>query len=286
MKLTLSTLICAAALLLACVARAAPAGDTEDFRGNWTLMSTKQPGMVHFGLSHHMHGGNSNHENDWPVAALQGLDLSAARHDVKFVIDRDAGRFDCTGFIENAEGAGFFRFTANPQFIRDMAALGFDGIDEQKQFAMAVTDVTVDFARRMKGEKLAHLDTDKLLALRIFDVTHEFIAELRAEGQPASDADKLIAFRVHGVTPEEIRQLRKAGLDTDEDHLIAYRVHGVTPEFLAKLASLGYANLDSDQLIAMRVHGVTPQYIADMKSRGMKDLSIDQLLKLRIHGID
>ena len=104
---------------------------------------------------------------------------------------------------------------------------------------MAMHDVTLEFARTMKAEKLSGLDTDKLIAFRIFDVNPQFIREMRAEGLPATDADTLIAFRVHEVTPAMVRELRKTGIELDEDQLIAFRVHEVTPEYVAKVEALG-----------------------------------------------
>jgi hypothetical protein len=259
----------------------------EEFKGNWTLMPSKEAGKVQFGLFYRREGGNSQSQSDWSVNAFQGLDLATrARHDVKFAIARDAGRFDCDGFLNDGEGAGIFRFTPDRNFARAMSDLGFGGIDDNKQFAMAVHDVTLEFARQMKAEKLSGLDTDKLIAFRIFDVNPQFIREMRAEGLPATDVDRLIAFRVHGVSPAMVRELKKAGIEVDEDQLIAFRVHGVTPEFVAKVAGMGFKDVDPDQLIAMRVHGVTPEFIAEMKSRGLKDLSIDKLVALRVHGID
>ncbi len=258
-----------------------------EFKGNWTLMPSKEAGKVQFGLFHRHDGGNSHSENDWPVSAFQGLDLATrARHDVKFTIARDAGRFDCDGYLTEGEGAGIFRFTHNAQFARAMSDLGFDGIDENKQFAMAVHDVTLEFARTMKAEKLSGFDTEKLIAFRIFDVNPQFIREMRAEGLAATDSDSLIAFRVHGVSSRMVRELKNAGIEVDEDQLIAFRVHGVTPEFAAKVEAMGFKDVEPDQLIAMRVHGVTPEFISEMKSRGLKDLSIDKLVALRVHGID
>lgn len=277
-------LLCASVLALACPPRAFAA---EPFKGSWTMSSSGQPGMVHFALMHRMHGGNSNHSTDWPVGEFLGVDLTAAgKHDVTFHITRDAGRFDCEGYLKDSEGAGLFTFSANPQYPKDMQALGFTGIDQEKQFAMAVTDVTVDFARQIKRENLTDLDIDKLMAFRIFRVDSRFIHALRAEGLTARDSGKLIAFRVHGVTPELVRAMRSSGLETSEDRLIAFRVHGVTPEFIAEVRKLGYENPSSDQLIAMRVHGVTPEFITRMKSRGLKDLSIEKMVSLRVHGID
>jgi hypothetical protein len=258
-----------------------------EFKGNWTLTTSNEAGKVQFGLFHRHNGGQSHSENDWPVNAFQGLDLATrARHDVKFVIARDAGRFDCDGYLSEGEGAGVFRFTPDSRFAGAMSDLGFTGIDAEKQFAMAVHDVTLEFARQMKAEKLSGFDTDKLIAFRIFDVKPQFIREMRAEGVPATDSDSLIAFRVHGVSPAMVRDLKKAGMEVDEDQLIAFRVHGVTPEFAAKVEAMGFKDVGPDQLIAMRVHGVTPEFISEMKSRGLKDLSIDKLVALRVHGID
>lgn len=229
-----------------------------EMKGNWTLAPSEEAGQVQFGLYIRNEDNNMQSSSGWPISAFQGLDLAnRARHDVTFAVVRDAGRFDCDGYLNQGEGAGFFRFTPDAKFADTMRDLGFAGIDENKQFAMAIHDVTVEYARQMKSHDLTDLDSDKLLAFRIFNITQQFIRDLRAEGLAATDADKLVAFRVHGVTPAMVRELRKAGLEPSED-----------------------------QLIAMRVHNVTPQFIAQMKARGLKDLSIDKLVALRVHGID
>jgi hypothetical protein len=283
--------------------------------GDWTISKSDAPGKVEFSLIEHHHGGQSNHSSDWPASSFQGVDFSkAGRQDVHFTIARDAGKIDCEGFLKDGEGAGLFHFQADPNFPREMKSLGFD-IDEDKQFSMAVQDVSVEFAKQMKGEHLSDLDADKLIAFRIFRVDSQFIHDLRAEGLNVSDSDKLVAFRIHGVSPQMVRSLHQAGYSPDEDtliamrihgaspewmqqmkqrgydhvdleKLIAFRIHGVSPEFIDKLQSLGYKHPDPDELIAMRIHNVTPEYISDMRSRGIKDLSIDQLVSMRIHGID
>ena len=275
------------AALLSCLLNLSTACAAEDFKGSWTMLPSKETGQVRFGLSHRMHGGSSQHESDWPVTAFQGLDLARkARHDVEFTVARDAGLIRCEGYLKDGEGAGVFHFTPDAKYVQAMDALGFDGIDAEMQFAMAVHDVSLEFARAMKAEKLDGLDADKLLAFRIFNVDAKFIREMRGAGLVATDVDKLIAFRIHGVTPEMVRAVRKANIDASEDQLIAFRIHGVTPAFIESVRKLGFGHADPDQLVAMRIHGVTPEYIANLKSRGMKDLSIDQLVNLRIHGID
>jgi hypothetical protein len=90
------------------------------------------------------------------------------KQEVYFTISRDAGKFDCEGYIKDGEGAGLFRFTPDPKFAGEMASLGFSGVDDEKQYSMAVMDVTLAFAKEMKSEKVSGLDTDKLIAFRIF----------------------------------------------------------------------------------------------------------------------
>ncbi len=287
----------------------------EVHSGDWTISKSDIPGKVEFSLIEHRHGGQSSHQSDWSTSLFQAVDFpKPGRQEVHFTLTRDAGKIDCEGYLNNGEGAGLFHFQPDANYPREMQALGFP-VDEEKQFNMAIMDVTVDFAKQMKGEHLNDLDTDKLIAFRIFGVTSEFIQAIRAEGLKISDADKLVAFRIHGVSPEMIRSVRQMGYSPDEDKLIAmrihgaspewiaelkqkgydhvdldkliaFRIHGVSPDFIGKVQSLGYTHPDPDELIAMRIHNVTPEYISDMKSRGIRDLSIDQLVSMRIHGID
>ena len=129
----------------------------------------------------------------------------------------DDGRFDCEGFLDNGEGAGLFHFYPDAKYPAQMQAVGFSGIDEDKQFSMAVQDVSLAFAKEMQNERLQGLDTDKLIAFKIFDVNANCIQELHAAGLKISNSDKLVAFRMHGVTAEMIRFLHQAGYSPDED---------------------------------------------------------------------
>src|SRR5215470_6125500 len=308
---TIAFIVFGLCIIFAIVAKAASGPRS----GDWTIHKSDQAGKVEFALIEHHHGGNSNHESDWATSAFSGVDFSKpGRQDVHFTITRDAGKIDCEGFLKDGEGAGIFHFYLDPNYPNQMQALGFP-IDEDKQFAMAIQDVSLDFARQMKNEHLTGLDADKLIAFRIFHVDKDFIEALRKEGVNISESDKLVAFRIHGVNAQMIHSLHQAGYKPDEDTLIAMRIHGATPEWMSelkqrgydhielekliafrihgvspdliqKLQGLGYSHPEPDQLITMRIHNVTPEYIADMRSRGMKDLSIDQLVNMRIHGID
>ena len=242
----------ACTLVLALIARA-----SETRAGSWTIARSDEPGKVSFALIYHSKHNNSNHQSDWPTSEFHGVDFSkSGKQDVKFAITRDAGRFDCEGYLNNGEGAGLFHFTPDAQYVSQMAALGFIGIDEEKQFSMAILDVSVAFAKEIKSKNVHGLDTDKLIAFRIFNVSSEFIDALRKAGLPATDADKLVAFRIHGVSPEMVGYLRQSGYQPDEDTLVAMRIHGVSPEFISGLQSRGMKNLTIDQLVSLRIHGI------------------------------
>ena len=307
LRRTLAFLVFASCVLAVVVK--SRAGDIRS--GDWTIRKSEDVGKVEFSLIEHHHGGTSNHESEWPASSFPSVDFSKpGRQDVHFTIARDAGKIECEGFLDNGEGAGIFHFQPDPNYAREMDALGFP-VDEEKQYNMAVQDVSLEFARKMK----AGLDAEKLIAFRIHGVDSAFIEDVRAAGLKIADSDKLVAFRIHGVTPQMIRVLHQAGYSPDEDtliamrihgaipewmaelknrgydhvdleKLIAFRIHGVSPEFIEKLQALGYSHPEPDELVAMRIHNVTPEYISALRSRGMQNLSIDQLVSMRIHGID
>src|ERR1700691_3732989 len=91
-------------------------GQANDTRsGDWTIRRSDEAGKVEFSLMEHHHGGNSNHESDWPKTSFPGIDFSKpGRQDVRFTVTRDAGTISCEGFLDNGEGAGIFHFQANP----------------------------------------------------------------------------------------------------------------------------------------------------------------------------
>lgn len=315
MTRTLAFIVFASCVFLMAVT--GPAAEQHDSvrNGSWAISKSDEAGKVEFALMEHRRDGMSNHQSLWPVSAFPGVDFSKpGRQDVQFTVSRDAGKIDCEGYLKDGEGAGVFHFEPDPNFPREMHSIGFE-VDEEKQYAMTVQDVSLAFAREMKAENIDGLDADKLIAFRIFGVDRAFIEGLRAEGLKISEAEKLVAFRIHGVSVQMVRSLHQAGYSPDEDtliamrihgatpewieqlnkcgydhvdlqKLIAFRIHGVSPEFIQKLQGMGYSHPDPDELIAMRIHNVTPEYIADMRARGMKDLSIDKLVSMRIHGID
>src|SRR5271168_1151033 len=131
--------------------------------GDWTVRHSDEAGKVELSLIEHNHGGNSSNESDWPASSFVGVDFSnPGRQDVHFTITRDAGKIDCEGFLNNGVGAGVFHFQPDPNYAREMHQLGFS-VDEETQYSMAVHDVSLEFARQMRTERLSDLDADKLI---------------------------------------------------------------------------------------------------------------------------
>src|SRR5579863_255015 len=126
--------------LLACgisstAMRAAEASE----RGDWTLSKSDLPGVVRFSVIQSNHNGTFQSSSDWRASDFEGLDLSqSGRHEVRFKVSRDAGRFECDGFLDDGEGTGLFHFFGNPDYPREMAAIGFSGVDPMKQMSMAI----------------------------------------------------------------------------------------------------------------------------------------------------
>ena len=91
-------------LLFALIARAA-----ESRTGSWTLTHSDEAGKVSFAILYHSKHNSSNHQADWPASDFRGVDFAKAdKQDVRFTITRDAGHFECDGYLRSGEGAGIF----------------------------------------------------------------------------------------------------------------------------------------------------------------------------------
>src|SRR5207245_9776641 len=140
--------------------------------GDWTIRKSDEPGKVEVSIMDSRGGHHFHSSSDWEVKELTGLDLSKpGRQDVHFTITRDAGRFECEGFVKDGEGAGIFHFIPDAKYAEEMKALGFEGIDGEKQWAMAVHDVSLKFAREIKATTVQGLDTCVLIAFKLQGLT-------------------------------------------------------------------------------------------------------------------
>jgi len=90
-----------------------------------------------------------------------------------------------------------------------MSALGFS-VDPDKQFGMAVQDVSLDFAKEMKTQNLHNLDTDKLIGVPDFGVDSKIYSGHSRRRAERKDSDKTnLHSAFTGFAGNEFRALRK-----------------------------------------------------------------------------
>src|SRR2546425_12250750 len=112
-------------------------GETQS--GDWTIRRSDAQGKVEFSLMDSRSGHHFHYSSDWPASEFSGLDFAKpGRQEVHFTIARDAGKFECEGFLHDGEGAGLFHFLPDAKYPQEMKSLGFEKIDGDKQFAMAI----------------------------------------------------------------------------------------------------------------------------------------------------
>ena len=199
-----------------------------------------------------------------------------------------------------------------PEFLREIAALGYKRASVSDLVALRIHGVTPDYITRMTA-LVGKQSLDELVSARIHGVTPEFVERFQAAGYPRISADNLLSLRIHGVdpdtagewekigfrkpsldetvsarihgvTPDFAREMKALGLEADLDTLVSLRIHGVTPDFFRAFQSLGYKNLSADEAVSCRIHGVTPEFVREIQSLGYASPSLDELTALRIHG--
>jgi beta-lactamase regulating signal transducer with metallopeptidase domain len=170
-----------------------------------------------------------------------------------------------------------------PEYAREMTAI-FGQVALDDLVAFRIHGVTPESARSLKAY-FGKLSPDDAVALRIHGADPEFIEGFHEAGYAQLSADDAVALRIHGATPEFARALRAQGLAAlSPDDLVAFRIHGVTPEYVAAIRALGYDSLDPDDLVAFRIHGVTPEWIRSANQHAGERLSPDDLVHRRIHA--
>ncbi len=249
-------------------------------QGTWS--AERKGDKIQLNMSMSWGGGHHTWSNGETYAAkdLPGL---AGGPDVHFELRRDAGTFRFEGKLKGDQGTGFFTFTGNPGYIRDMAAMGYK-MTEDRLLEMATHDVSLSFVREIHDLGYRDASLDKLVEFRIHGVSPGFIRSMMADGYKNLPADKLVEFRIHGVSPELVHALAEAGYQNlPADRLVEFRIHGVSPEFVKGLAAAGYANVPADRLVEFRIHGVNGAFIKQAVGRYGK-LSADELVELKIRG--
>lgn len=253
--------LCAGLIVLASFAAAAATDAPSVVNGTWSLNNWTPGSSVRLKMKHA--SGRSTWEwgTDQPLSDLDGLtreQLRAASAQVTFKLQRDAGTFTFRGSVMLGLGHGEFRFAPDPTFALKLNALGHGTIPGKDLFAMAIRDISLDYAS----------------------------AVMRSGIKGATVGD-LGRFRDHGVETDFMRTLKAAGYDdlTAAD-VVKLADHGVDSAYIEGLADSGRTALTADEIVRLRDHGVDPGYVARVESAGFTGLTVDQIIRLREHGID
>jgi len=145
--LMLMWLIACTLVFLALIARAA---DTRT--GSWAISHSVERAKFSFALIYNDKHSNSIHQSDGPPANSRRRFFQIRQTGRQVHHRRDAGKFDCEGYLNNGGRRWVSTSTAEPQYVSQMSALGFSGIDADKQFSMAMLDVWSRLPKRSKRQ--------------------------------------------------------------------------------------------------------------------------------------
>jgi hypothetical protein len=289
------------------LAAAAPSAAQLD--GAFTLRASDSGDRVNLNLQYG-DNGRSNYGRTFERSALTEVAASGER--ITFKIRRAAGTFAFEGKGSVDRASGFYTFTPDPGFRREMEGLGFKELDDRALFVFAMDDLSVAGVRQLRGLVSDPLDTPQLVRLvnhgagvryvqamtdagfgklqsdeyrraRDHGVTPELVREMAGLGMKGS-LQELIRLRDHGVTAEYVRAMRAAGHELAPADLVRARDHGVSAEFVKRMGALGYEGLPISEYVRMRDHGVTAEFVEAVRAAGIKPTA-SEVVRLRDHGV-
>jgi hypothetical protein len=176
-------------------------------------------------------------------------------------------------------------FDVSTAFIRSMRNVGYDETLD-KYVAFRIFRVDPEYVREMASLGFDHLSADKLTETRIHGATPDYIRSMRAAGDDLT-LDQYIQSRIFQITPEYAQKIARAGYpDLDRDQLVQFRIQNVTPEFIEGLRAEGYSHLPAQKLVEMRIFNVTPSFIRRANQARGHRVPVDKLVEMRIFNLD
>ncbi|MGA2742995.1 MAG: hypothetical protein ABSG65_36860, partial [Bryobacteraceae bacterium] len=178
--------------------------------GQWTL--ELNPQGAQFSIHRSWAGHNSySSSSSYDFDDFRGLTRARveAGGPAKFEILRDAGTFACEGSFRNDGGGGAFVFSPNPDYVAALHSLGYNDVDAERLFELAVHNISRAYIRELDELGYHRLPLDQLVQLRIHGVSTAYIRELRGLGYTLQP-DELVQLRIHGVTTEFAATLKKS----------------------------------------------------------------------------
>jgi beta-lactamase regulating signal transducer with metallopeptidase domain len=262
-----------------------PIGSRDNVAGTWVLRPSQNREFVLLQVS----AGAFSWNGQFPASEIDRL-LSqsepAAGGKMRVTVSREPGSLEIEGTLNDRTGSGTFRFAPSETFIAGLIRRGFSRPSAQQLFALAQTEVGLEFIDELSAQKYERPEIENLVRAAHHGVDADFVREMGAAGYRVGTLDALIRFRDHGVDPEYVRGMRAQGLsDISPDEIVRARDHGVDPDYVASLTSLGYKTVAFDMLIRARDHGVDGEYLRGMRQLG-HTFTLEEAIRARDHGVD
>jgi hypothetical protein len=281
----------------------------QQLDGSFTLRTWDKDDRVNLNLQYE--DGRSNYGRMVERSAFSDVTRTGDR--ITFSLRREPGTFTFEGRGSMERASGWYGFTPNDGFRRELEKVGYRDIEPRDLFVFALDDLTVAKVQQLQQLVSNKLDTDELVRLinhgagfkyiqsmtdlgfknlgseeyrraRDHGVSEQFVREMVDFGFKLS-LGELIRARDHGVTAEYVRAMRDAGYKLQLEELVRARDHGVSADFMRRMRDFGYDGLSLDEYVRLRDHGVTPDYVQSLRELGYTKLSHGELVRLRDHGV-
>jgi hypothetical protein len=260
----------------------------------WTVQPTEdenaQPGSVDFQIGYRSPHSTWMNGHTVQVSTLGGLtadQLASAGQPVAFVLNHDAGEFDCKGVAGQGRGTGTCTYQAHADFQAGLERRGVKGsLEPWTQFQLTISDIGYAYLDELKHEGYATPDVTDLVHAGTHGAGMKTLLAFDASGYRFGSVAELVRVRDHGVSPKYIDAVKGYGLSrVPAEDLVRMRDHGVSATYLQGLTEAGYNGLSAQAMIGMRDHGVSTGYINEVRSLGYNNLTPEDLTRLRDHGV-
>jgi hypothetical protein len=201
---------------------------------------------------HQCDENNSNMAwSKWTGIVPSDLSRNGAAIDAR--MKADSGEMRCNGTVQGAALRGTFSFTPNPDFAKQMQAMGFDKQTPKQLRDYAFLDVTTAWVKDMQSAGVQGMTAENIMGLRALGVDQGFVKGMAAAGYPELRSDKLTSMKAVGVSPEKVQAIRAMGFQPTEDELIEMSVFKIDAPFVDRMKARGFKNLTIAQLVKIKV---------------------------------
>jgi hypothetical protein len=184
--------------------------------GTWSIAPSPNAGEVHLTLTAYGTAGTSLNQDGSDVSVtslgLSRQDLTAPGHHVTFTIARDAGDFQCDGWIDKGRGGGTLTFSPSPAYRSEMGSLGYHVTPEQ-QLGAAMLDVSFAYAKEMTSLGLGKIEFHNLMAFRALGIDPQYVRDLASVGYIHLTSRQVVELRALKIDAAYIRKVEAHGYD-------------------------------------------------------------------------